>query len=123
MNLLQDAPISVAIYTCVYTLICLAIFLRVILFDRRGGEYRALPAWLAWVLCVAAGSVPLRLLVGGLPVPDPSNVVLAVFLLCALLKSRGSVYHLLPRRRPRLPAMTEAPASRHHGAIHQQEAP
>ena len=110
MTLLQDAPTDVAIYTCFYAMICIAIFLRVIMFDRQGGHYHALPAWLAWVLCVAAGSVPLRLLVGGVPVPDPSSVVLAVFLLCALIKTRGSVHHLLPRRQSS--AHTKATTSR-----------
>ncbi|MNT59318.1 hypothetical protein D3C72_1968180 [compost metagenome] len=105
MILIQDAPIGVAIYTVCYALICVAIFLRVLLFERRGGDYRALPAWLAWGLCVASGSVPLRLVVGGLPVPDPSTVVLAAFLLCAVLRSSGSVQHLLPLRRA-----TPAPA-------------
>lgn len=99
MILLHDAPLGVAIYTLSYALICAAIFLRVLLFERRGGEYRALPAWLAWGLCVASGSVPLRLIVGGLPVPDPANLVLAALLLCALQRSRGSVAKLLPQRR------------------------
>ncbi|MGY3945609.1 phage holin family protein [Aeromonas tecta] len=74
-------------------------FLLVMFFDRRGGEYKALPAWLAWLFCVASGSVPIRLLVGGVPIPDLSSVVLAAFLLCALFKTRGSVHHLLPYRR------------------------
>lgn len=100
MNLIPTNPTYAMIYTCFYALICLAIFLRVMFFDRRGGEYRLLPAWLAWSICVATGSVPLRLLVGGVPIPDLSSVVLAIFLLCALLKTRGSVHHLLPHRQP-----------------------
>lgn len=106
MILLLDAPIGVTIYTGVYALICGAICLRVMLFERRGGDYRALPAWLAWGLCVASGSVPLRLVVGGLPVPDPASVALAAFLLCALIRSRGSVAKLLPRRPPARPQPT-----------------
>ena len=99
MILLLDAPLGMLIYTGAYALICAAICLRVLLFERRGGDYRALPAWLAWGVAVASGSVPLRLVVGGLPVPDPATVVLAAFLLCAVLRSRGSVQHLLPQRR------------------------
>ena len=99
MNLIPTDPTYALIYTCFYALICTAIFLRVMLFNRRGGEYKALPAWLAWVLCVASGSVPLRLLVGGVPIPDLSSVVLAVFLFSALIKPRGSVFHLLPHRK------------------------
>lgn len=95
--MIPTSPTGVWVYTGLYALICLAIFLRVFLFDRQGGDYRAAPAWLAWLLCVASGSVPLRLLFGGLSVPDPATVVMATFLLCVLLKTRGSVHHLLPR--------------------------
>ena len=83
-----------------YALICTGIVLRVVSFDRQGGQYRALPAYLALLLCSAAGSVPLRLLFGLLPPPSLATVVLSAALLCALIKTRGSVYQLLPRRLP-----------------------
>lgn len=99
--MIPTSPTGVFIYTALYALICTAIFLRVMLFDRKGGEYRALPAWLAWGLCVLSGSIPLRFLFGSITAPDPASFGLALFLLCAVLKTRGSVYHLLPRRQPR----------------------
>ncbi|MEB5667406.1 phage holin family protein [Aeromonas veronii] len=98
--MIPTTPTGVFIYTALYALICAAIFLRVMLFDRKGGEYRALPAWMAWLLCVLSGSIPLRFLFGGIPVPDPAAFGLALFLLCAVINTRGSVHHLLPRGKP-----------------------
>lgn len=85
--------------TILYAMICAAIALRLVTFNRNGGDYRPLPALLAWVLTVAAGSVPLRAMLGVLPSPDPAAVLLAAVVLTALLGSRGSVMRLLPRRR------------------------
>ncbi len=85
--------------TILYAMICAAIAMRIATFNRNGGDYRPLPALLAWVITVAAGSVPLRALLGVLPPPDPSAVLLAAMVLTALIGSRGSVMRLLPRRR------------------------
>ncbi len=85
--------------TILYAMICAAIALRIATFNRNGGDYRPLPAVLAWAITVAAGSVPLRALIGALPAPDPAAVLLAAVLLTALIGSRGSVMRLLPRRR------------------------
>ncbi|MDH0308503.1 phage holin family protein [Aeromonas caviae] len=85
--------------TILYAMICAAIALRIATFTRNGGDYRPLPAVLAWLLTVAAGSVPLRALIGALPAPDPAAVLLASVVLTALIGSRGSVMRLLPRRR------------------------
>ncbi|WP_439826002.1 phage holin family protein [Aeromonas caviae] len=85
--------------TILYALICAAIVLRLATFNRNGGDYRPLPAVLAWLLTFAAGSVPLRAMIGALPAPDPAAVLLASVVLTALIGSRGSVMRLLPRRR------------------------
>ncbi|BBQ51238.1 MULTISPECIES: phage holin family protein [Aeromonas] len=85
--------------TILYAMICAAIAIRLATFNRNGGDYRPIPALLAWLLTVAAGSVPLRALLGVLPVPDPAAVLLAAMVLTALIGSRGSVMRLLPRRR------------------------
>lgn len=85
--------------TILYAMICAAIALRLATFSRNGGDYRPLPALLAWVITVAAGSVPLRAMLGVLPSPDPAAVLLAAVVLTALLGSRGSVMRLMPRRR------------------------
>ena len=87
--------------TILYALICTAIAIRLATFNRNGGDYRPLPAMLAWLLTVAAGSVPLRAVLGVMPAPDPAAVLLAAVVLTALLGSRGSVMRLLPRRHPR----------------------
>ena len=85
--------------TILYAMICAAIAIRLATFNRNGGDYRPIPALLAWVITVAAGSVPLRALLGVLPVPDVAAVLLAAVVLTALIGSRGSVMRLLPRRR------------------------
>lgn len=85
--------------TILYAMIGAAIAMRIATFNRNGGDYRPLPAMLAWLLTVAAGSVPLRALLGVLPDPDPAAVLLAAMVLTALIGSRGSVMRLLPRRR------------------------
>jgi len=85
--------------TILYAMICTAIAMRIATFNRNGGDYRPLPALLAWVITVASGSVPLRVLLGVMPAPDPAAVLLAAVLLTALIGSRGSVMRLLPRRR------------------------
>lgn len=85
--------------TILYAMICAAIALRLATFNRNGGDYRPLPALLAWVITVAAGSVPLRAMLGVLPSPDPATVLLAAVVLTALLGSKGSVMRLMPRRR------------------------
>ncbi|WP_429023749.1 phage holin family protein [Aeromonas allosaccharophila] len=87
--------------TILYALICAAIAIRLATFNRNGGDYRPIPALLAWVITVAAGSVPLRAVLGVMPTPDPAAVLLAAVVLTALLGSRGSVMRLLPRRHPR----------------------
>ncbi|GKQ73906.1 hypothetical protein KAM447_04140 [Aeromonas caviae] len=85
--------------TILYAMICATIALRIATFNRNGGDYRPLPAVLAWLLTFAAGSVPLRAMIGALPAPDPAAVLLASVVLTALIGSRGSVMRLLPRRR------------------------
>ncbi|WP_290434232.1 phage holin family protein [Aeromonas caviae] len=60
--------------TILYAMICAAIALRIATFNRNGGDYRPLPAVLAWLLTFAAGSVPLRAMIGHYPLltPPPS---------------------------------------------------
>lgn len=84
--------------TFLYAFICAAIAARIITFDRKGGEFLRLPAVIAWVLTVAAGSVPIRAALGVMPAPDPASLVLAAVVFVVLLKTRGSVYHIMPRR-------------------------
>lgn len=96
--MIPTSPWGLLLYTGAYALICGAIFLRVLLAARQGGPHHRGCTLLARLICLAAGSVPLRLLVGGIAVPDPATVALAACLLCVLLKSRGSVQPLLPGR-------------------------
>ena len=64
--------------TILYAMICAAIALRLATFNRNRGDYRPLPAMLAWVIAVAAGSVPLCALLGVLLVVDLTLKVHAV---------------------------------------------
>ena len=89
--------------TILYAMICTAIAMRIATFNRNGGDYRPLPALLAWVITVAAGSVPLRVLLGVMPAPDPATVLLAAVLLTALIGSRDpscACCHAVASNRP-----------------------
>ncbi|MGL5224446.1 MAG: phage holin family protein, partial [Aeromonas sp.] len=50
----------------IYSLLCTLIALRLIAYQRDGSRYRIAQALIAYVLIVAAGSVPLRALMGNL---------------------------------------------------------
>lgn len=83
-----------------YALLCALVCGRLILFRRAGGLHRPRVAWLAYLLIVATGSVPLRLLFGQ-PVPlDVSGFLAVLILAAALFAARGNVADLF--RPPKL---------------------
>lgn len=83
-----------------YALLCALVCVRLLLFRRAGGQHRPRVAWLAYLLIVAAGSVPLRLLFGQ-PVPlDVSGFLAVLVLAAALVAARGNVADLF--RPPKL---------------------
>lgn len=84
-----------------YALLMALISLRLMTYRRGGDSYRLLPTLLAYLMAVAAGSVPLRALLGSLPPPDASSVLLAAVVLVALCDAGGSTARLLPKRKGR----------------------
>lgn len=82
-----------------YALLCTGITLRLATFNRRGGPHHPGFALFAYLLAVASAWSGLLPLLGVLPAPHIAQVVAAFGLLIALIKTRGSVRHLLPGRR------------------------
>lgn len=77
-------------------LICTATCLRLITFNRDGARHRPFIAWLAYVLIVATGSVPLRMLLGLYHIPvEPSEVAINAVLCIAIFGVRGNVAELI----------------------------
>lgn len=75
-------------------LLCLLIAGRLVAFRREGATYRPWVSWLAYVIVVAAGSVPIRVLFG-VPVPVDVSTVLINGLVClALFSVRGNLMAL-----------------------------
>ena len=83
-----------------YALLCGLICLRLLAFRRAEGQHRPRVAWLAYLLVVASGSVPLRRLCGQ-PVPvDISALVMALVLGLAVCTAHGNLADLF--RAPKL---------------------
>lgn len=82
-----------------YAIICALIALRLITYRRAGARYRPANSILAYVMIVAAGSVPLRAAMGMLPPPDLTAIVLSAAVLAAVVGAQGSVGRFMPRRR------------------------
>ncbi|HDT5893015.1 TPA: phage holin family protein [Aeromonas hydrophila] len=82
-----------------YSILCSLIALRLIAYRRDGSSYRVVQSVIAYVLIVAAGSVPLRAIMGALPVPDISTLILTAAVLAAVIGAKGNVSRFIPRRR------------------------
>ncbi|QNM96385.1 phage holin family protein [Chitinimonas koreensis] len=80
--------------TCLYGLCCAVIALRLATFARGAGAHRPRAAWLAYLLTVAAGSVPIRLMLGQPVAVDLAGLLLHAALAAALLAVRGNVVDL-----------------------------
>ncbi len=83
-----------------YALLCGLISLRLLAFRRAAGQHRPRVAWMAYLLVVSTGSVPLRHLLGQ-PIPlDVSGLVMALLLAVAVCAARGNLADLF--RAPKL---------------------
>ena len=97
--------------TILYAMICAAIAIRLATFNRNGGDYRPIPALLAWLLTVAAGSVPLRPCSACCLYLTPQPCCWQPWCSPPLIGSRGSVMRLLPK----------APSTPHHSQPPERE--
>lgn len=84
----------------IYSVICALIFLRLITYRRDGSSYSAARSLLAYAIIVTSGSVPLRAIMGLLPPPDLSAVLLAAAVLAAVVGARGNISRFIPRHHP-----------------------
>ncbi|MGQ5524836.1 phage holin family protein [Chitinimonas sp. PSY-7] len=85
-----------ALYVC----LCGFIALRLLAFRRVEGQHRPRVAWMAYLLVVATGSVPLRHLLGQSVPLDVSSLVMALLLAVAVCAARGNLADLF--RAPKL---------------------
>lgn len=83
-----------------HALLCGVIALRLLLFRRQTSTHRPLAAGLAYLIIVAAGSVPLRLPFDTLPPVDLAQLMLDVVLCLVVLSTRGNVLQLFRRDKP-----------------------
>lgn len=70
------------------------IAIRVLLFRREGARHRWWGGWLAYVVIVAAASVPIRTVYGHYILPDWSDVIIKAVFLAALIKTKGNVVQI-----------------------------
>ncbi|MGQ5524543.1 phage holin family protein [Chitinimonas sp. PSY-7] len=81
-------------FVWVYALLCGVIAIRLLGFRRTKEQYSPRVAWLVYVLVVATGSVPLRVLHGEPVSIDISSFATACVLALAVCATRGNLADL-----------------------------
>ncbi|ROP56296.1 putative 3TM holin [Enterobacter sp. BIGb0383] len=76
-------------------IICAAAAIRLVTFRRNHTGHNRQIAWLAWLLTVATGSVPIRVLTGEYFYTDWTDVFINLLLCIMIFRARGNVAHLL----------------------------
>jgi len=80
------------------SIICGGIALRVMFFQRNGSRHRRWGGWIAYLLIVAAASIPLRTAYSYMyhfpMTADLSEVVINAVMFVAVLKTRGNVVQI-----------------------------
>lgn len=76
-------------------IICGAASIRLITFRRKHTGHNQRIAWLAWLLTIAMGSVPIRVLTGEYFYTDWTDVFINLLLCIMIFRSQGNVAHLL----------------------------
>ncbi|EEQ3400097.1 TPA: phage holin family protein [Escherichia coli] len=79
-------------------LICSAIAIRIVTFQRNGSQHRRWGGWLAYFLIVASASIPVRAVYAiwyHIPmVVDLSELIINAVMFAAVLKTRGNVVQI-----------------------------
>lgn len=73
---------------------CGLIALRLMFYTRNGAEHKPLISFMAYLIVVATGSVPIRALMGDYPVHDISEAVLNTVICIAVFAAHGNVSKL-----------------------------
>ncbi|MDF2010027.1 phage holin family protein [Klebsiella quasivariicola] len=74
--------------------VCGGIAIRVLLFRRDGARHRWWGGWLAYLLIVAASSVPIRTFYGYYVPADWAEIFIKSVFLAALIKTKGNVVQI-----------------------------
>lgn len=85
------ALINHEVLTNINFVVCTVSTVVLINFRRNGAKYRFAPSFLAWVLIVSMGSVPLRVLTGDYVAIDVSETVTNAVVCLLLVASKGNV--------------------------------
>ncbi|ENM6468889.1 phage holin family protein [Morganella morganii] len=77
----------------VYTnfFVCGLAAIRLMNYQRNGAQYKFFPSFMAWLLIVAFGSVPLRILTNDYSHADPSEVAINVAGFILVMLAGGNV--------------------------------
>lgn len=73
---------------------CLLAVIRLINYDRNGAKYKFIPSFIAWVLIILLGSIPLRILTNDYTHADPFEVGINITLCSLIILSRGNVMQI-----------------------------
>lgn len=73
---------------------CLLAVIRLINYDRNGAKYKFIPSFIAWVLIILLGSIPLRILTNDYTHADPFEVGINLSLCVLILLSRGNIMQI-----------------------------
>ncbi|PHM60922.1 phage holin family protein [Xenorhabdus ishibashii] len=71
--------------------VCSLAVIRLMSYRRNGAQYKFIPSCIAWLLIVALGSVPLRILTNVYIESDPFEVAINVILCIQIILSDGNV--------------------------------
>ncbi|WP_109397869.1 MULTISPECIES: phage holin family protein [Proteus] len=73
---------------------CLLAVIRLINYRRNGAQYKFGASFIAWVLIILLGSVPLRILTDDYSHADPFEVGINLSLCVLILLSRGNIMQI-----------------------------
>lgn len=81
---------------------CGSLAIRLMLYTRCGSVHKPAISFAAYLIIVAAGSVPIRALMGSYPIHDISETVINTVLCVAVFAVRGNLATLFYGLRPQL---------------------
>ncbi|WP_213322365.1 phage holin family protein [Klebsiella aerogenes] len=88
----NDILLLLSAVSCALTAITLGTF------QRNGATHKRLPAFFAWLLIVACGSVTILIMTGHYTVANPAETAIDVALCIAVISARGNVMRIFKPR-------------------------
>ncbi|WP_338112150.1 phage holin family protein [Rosenbergiella australiborealis] len=83
---------------CVNTLLSTLIVLAISLYRRGSSTYRPAVSWLAWLVVITYGSIPLRYLTGQYEATHWAVVLTNLFICIMIFKVRGNLARIIDFR-------------------------